>query len=118
MICSITSSGLEIPPDQNESHTRSILLFNSPVITPTNPTFPLRTATPARQSTRELSVLHPDRAYQDAPLIGGENPTWLRTPRELSHGHQGGGGHGRISVRSCCGRRSGGGFASPGTPPG
>ena len=26
MICSITSSGLEMPPDQNASQTRSILL--------------------------------------------------------------------------------------------
>lgn len=34
MICSITSSGFAIPPDQNASQTRSILLFSSPVITP------------------------------------------------------------------------------------
>lgn len=29
----MTSSGLELPPDQNESYTRSILLMRSPVIT-------------------------------------------------------------------------------------
>ena len=33
MICSITSSGLLMPPDQNESQMRSILLLSSPVIT-------------------------------------------------------------------------------------
>lgn len=33
MICSITSSGLLMPPDQNAFQTPSILLFNSPVIT-------------------------------------------------------------------------------------
>src|SRR5690625_2974699 len=31
--CSITSSGFEMPPDQNVSHTRSMRLFSSPVIT-------------------------------------------------------------------------------------
>lgn len=29
----MTSRGLEMPPDQKASHTRSTLLFNSPVIT-------------------------------------------------------------------------------------
>jgi hypothetical protein len=33
VICSMTSSGLETPPYQKASQTRSILLFNSPVIT-------------------------------------------------------------------------------------
>ena len=33
VICSMTSSGLEIPPDQKASHNRSILLRSSPVIT-------------------------------------------------------------------------------------
>jgi len=32
VICSMTSSGLEMPPDQNASQMRSILLFSSPVI--------------------------------------------------------------------------------------
>ncbi len=31
MICSITSSGFEIPPDQNEFQIASIYDFNSPV---------------------------------------------------------------------------------------
>jgi len=33
VICSITSSGLLMPPDQNAFQTPSILLFSSPVIT-------------------------------------------------------------------------------------
>ena len=32
MICSITSSGLEMPPDQKASQMRSIWLLMSPVI--------------------------------------------------------------------------------------
>jgi hypothetical protein len=32
VICSITSSGLEMPPDQNESQMRSIWFVMSPVI--------------------------------------------------------------------------------------
>ncbi len=34
VICSITSSGFAIPPDQNASQTRSTFDFNSPVTTP------------------------------------------------------------------------------------
>jgi integrase len=37
VICSITSSGLLMPPDQKASQTRSILLLSSPVITWTVP---------------------------------------------------------------------------------
>ena len=59
VICSITSSGLAIPPDQNESQMRSICDFNSPVII-------------------YISMLGPTRRRLGPEIVGPyTRPSWL-----------------------------------------